>query len=27
LLEDAAKLGLVPEGIDVNTILADLGLE
>jgi predicted dehydrogenase len=27
LLEDADKLGLIPEGIDVNTILADLGLE
>jgi predicted dehydrogenase len=27
LLEDADRLGLVPEGIDVATILADLGLE
>jgi predicted dehydrogenase len=27
LLQDADRLGLIPEGIDVNTILADLGLE
>jgi hypothetical protein len=27
LLEDADRLGLVPEGVDVNAVLAELGLE